>query len=209
MQDARDHTLALFDALAEDGFPHREGMETDFDPPLWLLGRIGWFAEWYVLRDSVSSVPTAAQRTGLLTKGDDWFDTNFLTRRQRWKLELPSYGALKTYCHEVLDRVQDKLSRTRDDAGKLYPYRLALAHEDMCGETLACLLQALGVTPPPALRQQAIPNWAQGEIRFPGGTVELGSTDEGQFVFDNEKWAHPCYVPAFTMDSTLVTNAQY
>jgi gamma-glutamyl hercynylcysteine S-oxide synthase len=28
-------------------------------------------------------------------------------------------------------------------------------------------------------------------------------------VFDNEKWTHACHVPPFTMDSTLVSNAQY
>ena len=109
------------------------------NPPLWELGHIAWFAEWYILREASSSDPTSAVRNSLLTKGDDWFDSNTVPHRQRWNLGLPSTGALKTYCHEVHDRVLDKLSRLADaetDAGAndaaLYPYRLALAHGPPC-----------------------------------------------------------------------------
>jgi gamma-glutamyl hercynylcysteine S-oxide synthase len=212
LQNARNHTLLLFDSLAADGYD-QSGMRSlpaELDPPLWQLGHIAWFAEWYVLREAESSEPTAAQSTSLLTKGDDWFDPNTVTRRTRRTLDLPSSGALKTYCHEVLDRVLDKLSRTTGGDEALYPYRLALAHEDMRGEALATALQTLEVDMPPQAVRDAIPSWAQGEIRFPGGTIEMGSRrTDGGFVFDNEKWAHACYVPAFTMDSTLVSNAQY
>ncbi len=211
LQDARDYTLALFDCFAAAGLdaPGKVPQLAVVNPPLWELGHIAWFAEWFVLREAQSSDPTAAQRVSLLTKGDDWFDSNTVPHDARWTLGLPSAGALKTYCHEVLDRVLDKLSRTASDDDALYPYRLALAHEDMHGEAFAYTLQTLGVTMPPQLARHAIRAWAQGEIRFPGGTIELGSTAGTGFVFDNEKWAHPCYVPSFTMDSTLVSNAQY
>ena len=80
----------------------------------------------------------------------------------------------------------------------------------MHGEALRYTLQTLGVNlsprTAPTMRAES---WAQGEIRFPGGTMQLGSSPTTGFVFDNEKWAHACYVPAFTMDSTLVSNAQY
>lgn len=211
LQDARDYTLALFDCFAAAGLdaPGKVPQLAVVNPPLWELGHIAWFAEWFVLREAQSSDPTAAQRASLLTKGDDWFESNTVPHDARWTLGLPGAGALKTYCHEVLDRVLDKLSRTDSDDDALYPYRLALAHEDMHGEAFAYTLQTLGVTMPPQLAQHAIRAWAQGEIRFPGGTIELGSTAGTGFVFDNEKWAHPCYVSLFTMDSTLVSNAQY
>lgn len=206
LQDARHHTLALFDCHGAAG---RISILPHINPPLWELGHIAWFAEWYVLRDADSSDPRAAHRTSLLTKGDDWFDPNTVTLRARWTLELPSSGALKTYCHEVLDRVLDKLSRAQNEPAALYPYRLALAYEDMRGESIAQTLQIRGVNLPRDLAGPAIPSWAQGEIRFPGGTIALGSAPAQGFVFDNEKWAHACYVPPFTMDSTLVSNAQY
>lgn len=211
LQDAREYTLTLFDCYAAAGLDHsaRIPVLSYINPPLWELGHIAWFAEWYILRDAQSSDPVAAQRISLLTRGDDWFDPNTVPHRARWLLELPSAGALKTYCREVLDRVLDKLRRTKNENEALYPYRLALAYEDMRGEALAHTLQTLDVTLPAPLANSAIPAWTQGEIRFPGGTIQQGSSQAASFVFDNEKWAHSCYVPQFTMDSCLVSNAQY
>lgn len=211
LQDSRDYTLALFDAFAAAGLDvsARVPPLDIVNPPLWELGHIAWFAEWFILREADSSAPAAAQRASLLTMGDDWFDSNTVAHRMRWKLDLPSAGALKTYCHEVLDRVLDKLERLADDDIALYPYRLALAHEDMHGDAFAYTLQTLGVALPPQLASLPSPSWAQGEIRFAGGTIELGSRSDAGFVFDNEKWAHACHVPSFTMDATLVSNAQY
>ncbi|HZW13136.1 MAG TPA: selenoneine synthase SenA [Noviherbaspirillum sp.] len=211
LQDARDYTLTLFDRYASAGLDTAGKVPVlpFINPPLWELGHIAWFAEWYILREAQSSEPASALRTSLLTKGDDWFDANTVAHRARWTLELPSAGALKTYCREVLDRVLDKLSRAKNDHAALYPYRLALAYEDMRGEALAYTLQTLNVTLPPQLANHVIPSWAQGEIRFPGGTFQRGSSPDSGFVFDNEKWAHPCYVPQFEMDSTLVSNSQF
>jgi iron(II)-dependent oxidoreductase len=211
LRDARDYTLTLFDCFMAAGLDvaARVPQLAIINPPLWELGHIAWFAEWYILREADSSNPTAAKRTSLLTKGDDWFDSNTIAHRARWSLELPSPGALKTYCHEVLDRTLDKLMHVENRHQDLYPYRLVLAHEDMHGEAFAYTLQTLGVDSPQRAGWQKLPSWAQGEIRFPGGTIDLGSAPGKGFVFDNEKWAHRCYVPPFTMDSTLVSNAQY
>jgi iron(II)-dependent oxidoreductase len=210
LQDARDYTLALFECFLSAGLdvPGKVPILAILNPPLWELGHIAWFAEWYILREAASSAPNAALRTSMLTKGDDWFDSNTVAHRSRWTLGLPGSGPLKMYCHEVLDRTLDKLTRVRNDEDALYPYRLALAHEDMHGEAFAYTLQTLGLNLPPRI-VQVTPAWAQGEIRFPGGTIELGSDPDQGFVFDNEKWGHPCYVPPFTMDSTLVSNAQF
>ena len=208
--DARDYTLALFDSFAQAGqdVPARVPVLPTINPPLWELGHLAWFAEWYILRDAESSQPGTAHGHSMLTRGDDWFDSNLVAHDARWKLDLPSAGALKTYCREVLDRSLDKLSRAAEDAAVLYPYRLALAHEDMHGEAFAYTLQTLGVPAPPHGNWRSISAWAQGTIRFPGGTFELGS-GKHDFVFDNEKWAHPVRLSAYEMDSTLVTNAQY
>lgn len=211
LQDARDYTLALFDSFAQAGFdqPHNVPRLACINPPLWEIGHIAWFAEWYILRDAESSDPVAAQRPSLLTLGDDWFDSNTVPHRARWSLDLPSGGALKTYCHEVLDRVLDKLIRIEANDITLYPFRLALAHEDMHGEALAYTMQILGVAMPQRYIRETVAPRGQGDIRFAGGTIALGSHPHGGFVFDNEKWAHPCRVAPYTMESTLVSNAQY
>ena len=213
LQQARDNTLTLFDCFAAAGLdnPANVPLLSIINPPLWELGHLSWFAEWYILREAQSSDPTSALRNSMLTKGDDWFDSNTVPHRQRWTLGLPNSGSLKTYCREVHDRVLDKLGRSAANDAALYPFRLALAHEDMHGEALAYTLQTLRVAPPPALTELRLSAWGQGEVRFPGGTIELGSAErsEGGFIFDNERGAHPVHVPAFTIDSTLVTNGQY
>jgi ergothioneine biosynthesis protein EgtB len=211
LQDARDYTLALFDHFAAAGFdrPARVPLLEIVNPPLWELGHIAWFAEWFILREAASSAPTDAQRPSLLTMGDDWFDSANVPHDSRWHLELPGAGALKTYCFEVLDRVLDKLGRVDETDAALYPYRLALAHEDMHGEAFAYTLQTLGLELAAHLATRAPTAWSQGEIRFAGGTIQMGSPADGGFIFDNEKYAHPVHVPSFTMDSTLVSNAQY
>ena len=130
LQGARNYTLALFDCLAAQGYDAlaRVPRIATINPPLWELGHTAWFAEWFVLREAMSTHTAAAQRPSLLTRGDDWFDSGTVPHRSRWTLDLPSTGALKTYCHEVLDRTLDKLSREAGADEALYPYRLALAH---------------------------------------------------------------------------------
>lgn len=209
-QSARNYTLSLFECCADAGFDvsSRVPYVATINPPLWELGHLAWFAEWYILREATSSHPADAQRGSLLTRGDDLFDSNTVPHRSRWSLELPSPGALKTYCHEVHDRVLDKLSREAGTDQALYPYRLALAHEDMHGEALLYTLQTLGVAVPAALSRDE-PSTTPGRvIRYPGGTIMMGA-QEGGFAFDNEKEAHQCYVAPFEIDSGLVTNAQF
>ncbi|WP_194713444.1 selenoneine synthase SenA [Noviherbaspirillum soli] len=211
LEDARDYTLALFDRFSDAGLddPVRVPPLAVVNPPLWELGHLAWFAEWYILRRATSSAPDAAEGHSLLTKGDDWFDSNTVPHDARWKLGLPSAGQIKTYCHEVLDRVLDRLSQAGDDDDALYPYRLALAHEDMHGEAFFYTMQTLGVPLPQGIDARLPRPWAEGEVRFPGGTLQMGSAAGKGFVFDNERQAHPVYVPSFVMDSTLVTNEQF
>jgi iron(II)-dependent oxidoreductase len=212
LRSARNYTLALFDCFAAEGLDvaARVPYLATINPPLWELGHTAWFAEWFILRCAMSTHPAAAERHSLLSHGDDWFDSNLVAHRSRWTLDLPSAGALKTYCHEVLDRSLDKLSREAATDAALYPYRLALAHEDMHGEAMLYTLQTLGVPVPAQLLHGdgGLVSPAP-EIGYPGGTIMLGGAQQGGFVFDNEKPPFQCYVAPFRIDCTLVTNAQY
>ncbi|WP_426109651.1 selenoneine synthase SenA [Massilia sp. PWRC2] len=211
LQAARNYTLTLFDAYAAEGLdvlarvPHLQII----NPPLWELGHIAWFAEWFILRDALSTHPAAAQRPSLLSQGDDWFDSNLVPHRARWTLDLPAAGALKTYCREVLDRVLDKLLREADTDAALYPYRLALAHEDMHGEALLFTMQTLGVAPPAHIATDTPAASRAGDIGYPGGSMVLGKGAGKGFSFDNEQPPMACYVAPFRIDAALVTNAQY
>ncbi|MFL6656634.1 MAG: selenoneine synthase SenA, partial [Massilia sp.] len=211
LQAARNYTLGLFDCLASLGYDklNRVPHLATINPPLWELGHIAWFAEWFILREAHSTHPAAAERASLLTRGDDLFDSNTVAHRTRWALDLPSPGAMKTYCHEVLDRTLDRLSREAGIDEALYPYRLALAHEDMHGEALLYTMQTLGVPVAAGLLREGALAAPGGVVRYPGGTIELGAAHDGGFVFDNEKKAHACYVAPFEIDAGLVTNAQF
>jgi ergothioneine biosynthesis protein EgtB len=103
----------------------------------------------------------------------------------------------------------DRLARLPNDAQALYPYRLALAHEDMHGEAFAYTLQTLGLAAPPQLAARTMSLATQIDLRFKGGVFTLGSSKTEEFVFDNEKWAHQIILPTFSIASTLVTNTQY
>jgi iron(II)-dependent oxidoreductase len=222
IQDARSTTLALFECFAAAGLdnPAKVPILAILNPPLWELGHLAWFAEWYILREAQTSNPTSAIRTSMLTKGDDWFDSNTVHHRQRWNLGLPNTGSVKTYCREVHDRVLDKLSRTPTSDAALYFYRLLLAHEDKHAEALACSLQTLRIAPPASLITQSLSAhslvsqtlaaYQEKEIRFPAATMTVGGdVDAPGFQFDNEKWAHSVAIPAFSIDTALVSNAQY
>jgi ergothioneine biosynthesis protein EgtB len=212
LRDARHYTLELFEAMAGAGYddPARAPRLSILNPPLWELGHTAWFAEWFILREATGSHPGEAQGNSLLARGDDWFDSNTVPHRARWTLGLPGAGALKTYCREVQDRILDRLGRESGDDAALYPYRLALAHEDMHGEALLYTMQTLGVAPPSSLASQAQARDAPaGEIAFGGGSFVLGGEQAGGFVFDNERQAAPCNVAPFTIDAGLVSNAAY
>ncbi len=211
MQDARNYTLALFDCFASAGLDALDRVPylPVINPPLWELAHIAWFSELFVLRAATSSNPVTALRPSLLPQGDEWFDSNTVPHHARWTLSLPSAATLKTYCSDVLERTLDKLTHDANNTSALYPYRLVLTHEDMHGEAFAYTLQTLGLAAPQQFADFVANPSPQAELHFSGGTMQLGSKPDDGFVFDNEKWAHPVIVPAFTIDSTLVSNAQY
>jgi len=212
LQNSRATTLALFECFAAFGLdnPANVPILAEINPPLWELGHLAWFAEWFILREAQSSDPASALRGSLLTKGDDWFDSNTVPHRQRWHLDLPSSGAMKMYCREVSDRILDKLSRVANNDLALYPYRLVLAHEAMHVEAFGYSLQTLHVPPPAGHFTNSSTSRAADQIQFAPHTFSLGADPAlAGFVFDNEKWVHAVQIGAFATDALLVSNAQY
>ena len=211
LRDARHYTLALFDTLAQAGYADaaRVPRLSIINPPLWELGHTAWFAEWFVLRAASSSRPGAAEGHSLLARGDDWFDSNLVPHRTRWALDLPEPGAILTYCEEVLERMLARLAREPDDDAALYPYRLALAHEDMHGEALLYTMQTLGVPLQGGMAGTMPAPRPAGEIVFKGGAFVRGGDQSYGFVFDNEKAPAACRVAPFAIDTALVSNARY
>ena len=205
--DAERHTWSILADLAPAQWqvPYHAGI----NPPLWELGHLAWFMEWWVLRESqaAAGVHTAAGPPSLLSGADAWFDSARVAHRDRWLLDLPSLAAVRDYFSAVHDGVRAKLVGTEETDRGLYFFRLALFHEDMHGEALTYLRQTLGFAAPPL----AIPACGRGarEVAIPADTFLLGSPRDAGFVFDNEKWAHEAAVARLKMDARCLSNAAY
>ncbi|HEX8741180.1 MAG TPA: selenoneine synthase SenA [Casimicrobiaceae bacterium] len=216
--DAHERTWALLADLAPSQWtvPYNPGI----NPPLWECSHVAWFTEWWVLREGYwnENGDLVTKRPSLLPGADRWFDSGRVPHVDRWTLDLPPQAALREYAATVLDNVRAKL-RARNGEGP-YPFRLALLHADMHGEALTYMRQTLDYsTPalgdlPTRLARLTPPENANNAVIvddavMASGAFTQGSSDDGAFVFDNEKWAHEVALGPTRIARRCVTNAEY
>ena len=178
------------------------------NPPLWELGHLAWFQEFWCLRHRDSAPP----RDSILPGADALFDSARVAHATRWTLPLPSLPATRAYQADVLALVTRRLESEPGNAGLLYFADLAAFHEDMHAEAFHYTRQTLGYADPFRAGESAPAETApaaQGDAQFDAGPFLLGASRESGFVFDNEKWAHEVRVAPFRIARTAVTNAQY
>ena len=213
LMDARNHTLRWIAAYerALEVTAMKVPLSAELNPPLWELGHLGWFQEYWIARNvqrrrGPGCDPTVPKLASILDGADALYDSTHVAHDSRWSLPLPDLQATRHYLVETLEQTLDLLDGTPDEDDALYFYRLALFHEDMHVEALAYMSQTLGfdagLLPPLAALN------AREPLLFPATRWMLGS-DAGGFVFDNEKWAHEVAVPEFEIDAQPVTWAQY
>jgi iron(II)-dependent oxidoreductase len=220
--DARNRVLAwatLFEA-ALDGQALRlpaDAPGAEIDPPLWTLGHIGWFQEFWIGRNVQRGRGEGADarlpRLASIQPGaDGWYDPAVRTRAARRELaqgELPDLPATRQYLVESLETSLDLLDATRDESDDaLYFHRLALFHEEMHVEGFAVLAQTLGVAGPAGLLPRIATQAPRQPLCFPATRWLLGTGAPG-FRFDNEREPHPVAIPEFEIDAQTVTWAQY
>ncbi len=173
------------------------------NPPLWEIGHVAWFQEYWCLR--LRRDGTRAE--SLLTGADALYDSAKVAHDTRWDLPLPDLAATRAYGAAVLGRVRERLSREGDDAWFQYFVRLATFHEDMHAEAFHYTRQTLGYSNPVAF---GIEERKGFDLECDGGKFLLGACrEESGFVFDNEKWAHEVEVAPFCIAASLVTNAEF
>ena len=217
LMDARNHTLrwlAVYaEALAAKQFV--VPLVPELNPPLWELGHLGWFQEWWIARNvqrqrGASCDPTIPRLASVEHHADRWYDSSTVPHDTRWQLDLPDLLTTKQYLADTMDVTLELLEGSDETDDALYFYRLALFHEDMHGEALASMAQTLGMAVPNAkeLMQSPASFPPREPLLFPATRWSLGS-GQGGFVFDNEKWAHDVAVPEFEIDAQAVTWAQY
>ena len=212
LRSGRDQLLALF-----EGFERalgRDGLRIAFDPvlnlPLWELGHIGWFEEYWLSRNPGRSRGMAcdagvSRAASVLPDADALYDSSKVPHTRRWLLDLPSVEATREYLARVRESTLALLHQSADGDDDLYFFRLALLHEDMHREAWHFMAQHLGIDLGPAMTGRAPKaTKARGEWSIPAGVHSLGRSGAG-FAFDNELPAHPVDVPDFAIDRAPVS----
>lgn len=213
LMDSRNHTLYLMglygDTLAESGFqvpcvPH-------LNPPLWELGHIGWFQEWWLGRNLQRHLgrgadPSATRLASIEPQADRWWNSSQVPHDSRWTLDLPDWSDIKTYLLDTLESTLELLEKAPETDEALYFYRLALFHEDMHSEALVYMAQTLGL-PFKLELPGALP--AREPLLMPATRWQLGCGPDKGFTFDNERLVHEVPVPEFEIDAQVVTWSQF
>jgi gamma-glutamyl hercynylcysteine S-oxide synthase len=207
LTDARSVELEIFQGIADSQLLGRQGHF--LEPPIWEIGHVGWFQEYWLLRH-------LGRAETLLPGSDGIYDSFNVSYRLRWTHPYPSRGDTLGYISEVLERSIGRIQGREPSDEERYFYTLAALHEDMHAENLTLILQTLGYARPKLSsfdRSAANPPVDEGyqpqDVAVPGGTFMLGAEPGDPFVFDNEKWAHPVILQPFRISSTPVTNAQF
>ena len=218
LMDARNHTLYLFaqyqNALETTNYVVPRGL--DVNPPLWELGHIGWFQEWWVARNMQRSLgtrcePDHTRLASIEPHADRWWDSTHVIHDTRWALDLPDANHIRAYLLDTLEGTLDLLEKADNTDDALYFYRLCLFHEDMHSEALVYMAQTLGM----AFDNDMVraftpaPTSVREPILIPACTWQLGSNAGDGFSFDNERPAHNVEVPEFEIDAQPVTWSQY
>jgi iron(II)-dependent oxidoreductase len=204
---ARERTLRLADDFrAVLGPAPRLPYAAELNPPLWELGHVAWFQEWWILRNPQRDLgpradPHVDRPPSLLPQADAWYDSSQVDHRSRWDLPLPDAAATASYLQEVLERSLERLDALPGSAGDdaLYFYRLAALHEQMHAEAAVYMAQGLGIPvreagPAPELE-------AAGELEVAATHFHVGGHGSG-FAFDNELGPHGVALDAFAIDAT-------
>ncbi|KAF3996182.1 ergothioneine biosynthesis protein EgtB [Glaciimonas immobilis] len=180
------------------------------NPPLWEYGHVAWFTERWVLRDAYANQrgEFVASRPSLLADADRWFDSMRVAHQDRWHLDLPPLAEIRDYVDTVQQGVRARLATVQDTDQALYFFRLALFHEDMHGEALACMRQTMDYPLPAPLLMPSIERDA-GDVVIGGETFAMGSSVGDGFAFDNEKWAHEIQIAPFHIDPQCVSNGAF
>jgi iron(II)-dependent oxidoreductase len=200
--DAREKTFALVADLSDE---EMLGPKLRIvNPPLWEIGHVAWFQEFWVLRHAAGLPP-------IRPDVDSLYDSMAIAHETRWDLPLLQRGQTYAYLRDVRDRVLDRLRSGQPSDQDVYFNLLATFHEDMHNEAFTYTRQTHGYPSPwsPTNSVSIGGGSLTGDADVQGGVITLGSTPEDGFIFDNEKWVHPVEIAPFKIARAAVTQAEY
>jgi len=220
LAESRARTLRTFAAVDSALRPSggRIPYSPQVNPPLWELGHVGWFQEYWIGRNpqrmtGIAADPQAPRSAPRLADADALYDSSRIEHTRRWHLPLPDAAATRDYLARTLDQTRSILAQCEEGPsgrGLRYFAWLALMHEDMHHEAALYMAQALSIRPlaqtGPAAGEAA--GQGAGELAFATTSFQVGEA-EGDFAFDNELAVHPARVEAFRIDAEPVGNAAF
>jgi EgtB-related family protein len=229
----REQTLNSFDCYLSNNLltvPHKAGL----NPPVWELGHVAWFQEYWIGRNLQRSKGLAcdvslARNASILCEADVWFDSAKVAHATRWDLKLLTPQQCIAYANETLAQTLVLLQQETDNSPALYFYWLVLQHEAMHLEASAYMAQSLGLPFKAHWQQRAehheklqttqiSPQQSQSNentAHVPSQVWKLGSqisnldVNENAFCFDNELTEKSCTIQAFDIALQPVNWSQY
>ena len=189
--------------------PQRETL----NPPLWELGHIGWFQEFWIGRNPLrfagpAADPSVARPNGVRPGADAVYDSSKVPHATRWSLPLPGTAATREDLAAQLAGTLDWLRAAEAGDDALYFFRLALFHEDMHHEAALYMAQSLGLAIDDPRWQPAPLQGDCRQLSFDAGPRTLGGAVRG-FAFDNELRGHVVELPATSIDHRVVRWAEF
>jgi gamma-glutamyl hercynylcysteine S-oxide synthase len=217
--DARKDTLATFAAWQRARPDLRVPEHPQLNPPLWELGHVGWFAQWWIGRNpqralGVAADPLAPRRAPWPVEADALYNSTTVPHAQRWHLRLPSAAETQAHLQAQLEETLALLGQAEASAAGQYFFRLALLHEDMHHEAALYMAQALGVPiTDPRWQAPRLPE-PPPMIEVQGGPVALGASRLGAsgaqaFAFDNELGRRIEPLEPFRIDAQVLRWAEF
>lgn len=208
--DTLAHTHRLLQALPGLQVPQRPTLNL----PLWELGHIGWFQEFWLARNpqrqaGARADPLATRLAPLRAGADALYDSSAVAHASRWGLPLPGIDATRADLAAQLQATLALLAQADGSDDGLYFFRLALVHEDMHHEAGLYMAHALGI-PVDDMRWQAplLPA-PPAPLVFAPGPWALGSPAGPGFAFDNELVAHTVALGTTQIDAQVARWADY
>ncbi len=209
--EARARTFLLLQPLSDQDL--RTQHDPLMSPILWDLGHIAHFEELWLTRNLEGPVEFV-EMPGLFNPFEH-------PRSERGALRLPNMAECREIMEEIRGRVLARLAATEwDSANPLlrhgYVYEMVLQHEYQHNETILQTLQLKQGRPYSPVSRFDLPMEAEsissgatpGMVRFPGGSVEIGTHDRSA-AYDNERPRHTLDLTPFWIDRYPVTNGEF
>lgn len=205
MSRTRQRTTLLTDTVDDEDLVRQHSPL--MSPLVWDLAHVGSQEEQWLVRDVGGSEPIRPDI-------DDLYDAFQHRRAERPALPLLGPSEARAYVGTVRRKVFDLLDSTplegRPLVERAFAFGMIIQHEQQHDETMLATHQLRAGAPvltaeePPSRAAVDLPE----EVVVPCGSFVMGTSTE-PWALDNERPAHDVHVPAFWIDTTPVTNADF